>query len=79
VEALIRWNHPTFGILEPSSFISMAERTDIIVALDSWVLDETCRQARVWLDEGLPPLRVSSTWPPGTCPTRNCSTTSTAP
>jgi diguanylate cyclase (GGDEF)-like protein len=59
VEALIRWNHPTFGILEPSSFISMAERTDIIVALDSWVLDETCRQARVWLDEGLPPLRVS--------------------
>ncbi len=59
VEALIRWNHPTLGVLEPSSFISMAERTDIIVALDTWVLDETCRQARVWLDDGLPPLRVS--------------------
>ena len=59
VEALIRWNHPTFGLLEPASFISMAERTDVIVALDSWVLDQTCRQARAWLDEGLPPLRVS--------------------
>jgi EAL domain-containing protein (putative c-di-GMP-specific phosphodiesterase class I) len=59
VEALIRWNHPTFGLLEPSSFISMAERTDVIVALDSWVLTQTCRQARAWLDEGLPPLRVS--------------------
>ncbi len=59
VEALIRWNHPTLGLLEPSSFISLAERTDVIVALDTWVLAETCRQARAWLDEGLPPLRVS--------------------
>jgi diguanylate cyclase (GGDEF)-like protein len=59
VEALIRWNHPTLGLLEPSSFISMAERTDVIVALDTWVLEQTCRQARAWLDDGLPPLRVS--------------------
>ena len=59
VEALIRWNHPSLGVLEPSSFISMAERTDVIVALDTWVLAETCRQARTWIDSGLPPLRVS--------------------
>jgi len=59
VEALIRWDHPTLGVLEPSSFISMAERTDVIVALDSWVLAETCRRARAWLDDGLPPLRLS--------------------
>jgi diguanylate cyclase (GGDEF)-like protein len=59
VEALIRWNHPSLGVLEPSSFISMAERTDVIVALDTWVLAETCRQARAWIDSGLPPLRVS--------------------
>jgi len=59
VESLIRWNHPTLGVLEPSSFISLAERSDIIVALDTWVLEETCRQARVWLDRGLPPLRLS--------------------
>ncbi len=59
VEALIRWNHPTLGTLEPSSFISLAERSDIIVALDTWVLNQACRQARAWLDRGLPPLRVS--------------------
>jgi EAL domain-containing protein (putative c-di-GMP-specific phosphodiesterase class I) len=59
VEALIRWDHPTLGVLEPSSFISMAERTDVIVDLDTWVLAETCRQARSWLDDGLPPLRLS--------------------
>ncbi len=59
VEALIRWNHPTLGTLEPSSFISLAERSDIIVALDTWVLDQACRQARKWRDQGLPPLRLS--------------------
>jgi EAL domain-containing protein (putative c-di-GMP-specific phosphodiesterase class I) len=59
VEALIRWDHPTLGVLEPSSFISMAERTDVIIDLDTWVLAETCRQARTWLDDGLPPLRLS--------------------
>ena len=59
VEALVRWNHPTIGVLEPSSFISLAEKSDIIVALDRWVLDQTCRQARAWLDRGLDPLRLS--------------------
>jgi diguanylate cyclase (GGDEF)-like protein len=59
VEALVRWRHPTLGVLEPSSFISTAERSDVIVALDAWVLQQTCRQARVWLDHGLSPLRLS--------------------
>jgi diguanylate cyclase (GGDEF)-like protein len=59
VEALVRWKHPTLGILEPSSFISLAERTEVIVALDSWVLDQVLRQARTWSDEGLRPLRLS--------------------
>ena len=59
VEALVRWHHPTLGILEPASFISMAERSDIIVALDTWVLEQACRQARIWLDRGLPRLRLS--------------------
>jgi diguanylate cyclase (GGDEF)-like protein len=59
VEALVRWHHPTHGTLEPASFISMAEKSDIIVALDTWVLEETCRQARAWLDRGLAPLRLS--------------------
>ncbi len=59
VEALIRWDHPTLGTLEPSSFISLAERSDIIVGLDTWVLEQACRQARIWIDQGLPPLRLS--------------------
>jgi EAL domain-containing protein (putative c-di-GMP-specific phosphodiesterase class I) len=59
VEALVRWHHPTHGTLEPAAFISMAEKSDIIVALDTWVLEETCRQARAWLDRGLAPLRLS--------------------
>ncbi len=59
VEALVRWRHPTLGILEPSSFISIAERSEIIVALDTWVLEQACRQLRTWLDHGLEPLRLS--------------------
>jgi EAL domain-containing protein (putative c-di-GMP-specific phosphodiesterase class I) len=59
VEALIRWNHPTLGTLEPSSFISLAERSEIIVALDTWVLDQALRQIRTWIEHGLPPLRLS--------------------
>ncbi len=59
VEALVRWNHPSLGVLEPSSFISLAEKSDIIVALDGWVLQQACRQARAWLDLGLDPLRLS--------------------
>ena len=46
VEALVRWRHPRLGILEPPSFISVAERSDVIVALDSWVLEQACMQAR---------------------------------
>ena len=46
-------------MLEPSSFISLAERSAIIVALDSWVLEQACRQLRAWLDQGLQPLRLS--------------------
>jgi EAL domain-containing protein (putative c-di-GMP-specific phosphodiesterase class I) len=59
VEALVRWRHPTHGVLEPDSFISMAERSEVIVALDTWVLQQACRQARIWRDHGLGPLRLS--------------------
>lgn len=59
VEALVRWDHPSLGILEPSYFIALAEKSDLIVALDSWVLWQACRQLRAWLDLGLDPLRLS--------------------
>jgi diguanylate cyclase (GGDEF)-like protein/PAS domain S-box-containing protein len=48
VEALVRWNHPRFGVLSPKEFIGLAEDSGFIVALGRWVLEESCRQAQAW-------------------------------
>ncbi|GAA4601019.1 diguanylate cyclase (GGDEF)-like protein [Actinoplanes octamycinicus] len=60
VEALIRWNHPTRGLVSPVEFIPVAERTGQIVAIGRWALREACRQAAVWRAElpGAEPLTV---------------------
>ncbi|MFH0750578.1 MAG: EAL domain-containing protein, partial [Chloroflexota bacterium] len=60
-EALVRWEHPTRGLLQPLAFIPLAEETGLILAIDDVVLAEACRQARVWqrLDPGLAGLVVS--------------------
>src|SRR6185312_15127547 len=48
VEALVRWNHPTRGILAAGSFVKVAEETGMIVDLGKWVLGEACRQMAEW-------------------------------
>ncbi|MET0289749.1 MAG: EAL domain-containing protein [Pseudoxanthomonas sp.] len=52
VEALVRWQHPTRGLVPPATFIPLAEKTGLILELGRWVLNESCRQLMEWEQQG---------------------------
>jgi diguanylate cyclase (GGDEF)-like protein/PAS domain S-box-containing protein len=59
VEALLRWHHPTDGMISPERFIPIAEETGMIVEIGEWVLRNACREMKKWIDAGLKPIRVA--------------------
>jgi diguanylate cyclase (GGDEF)-like protein len=59
VEALLRWRHPTRGVIPPDEFIPLAEKSGAIVPIGRWVLEEACRQASGWQARGLGLLTVA--------------------
>ncbi|HEC51238.1 MAG TPA: EAL domain-containing protein, partial [Pseudomonas sabulinigri] len=59
VEALLRWQHPERGLVPPDLFIPLAEQNGIIISIGEWVLDQACKQLRVWHDQGFSELRMA--------------------
>ena len=58
-EALMRWRHPSRGLVPPDQFIPAAEATALIIPMGRWALREACRQAKAWQDLGLPPIPIA--------------------
>jgi diguanylate cyclase (GGDEF)-like protein/PAS domain S-box-containing protein len=58
-EALIRWDHPKWGIVSPKEFIHMAEKSGLIVQMGEWLIDKVCSHIKLWENEGLSVNKIS--------------------
>ena len=58
-EALVRWRHPHRGLVSPDEFIGFAESRGLIAAVDCWVLNQACRQAKAWQEAGFPAVPMA--------------------
>jgi diguanylate cyclase (GGDEF)-like protein len=59
VEALLRWNDPSRGVVSPGEFIPVLEQTGLIVPVGQWVLREACKRVQGWMAQGAPPVTLS--------------------
>ena len=59
VEALLRWMHPTRGLVSPTRFIPIAEQSGQMPGIGAWVLRKACTQAKTWMDAGMYPMKVA--------------------
>jgi EAL domain-containing protein (putative c-di-GMP-specific phosphodiesterase class I) len=58
-EALVRWNHPTFGLISPVEFIPIAESSGAVIEMSEWIIDTVCAQLASWRKQGLTEVPVS--------------------
>lgn len=58
-EALLRWNHPQKGLVQPIDFIHILEESELIIPVGQWVIEEACRLAKNWQDRGYSPIQIA--------------------
>lgn len=59
IEALVRWNSRELGLVEPGRFLPLAEEIGLVIQIDQWVMMHACRQHKIWIDAGLPPVTLA--------------------